>query len=172
LLSAGQYAEICERARRVESTTHLLANFEKIQFNGALKKPENQKLFAEQLVDNLYGTADEKARFEKLAAVLNQMQIAKWPVVTYFGYIRFPESRIFIKPEVTRNAAAVCGWEISYKPDLNWTTYVGVRGLFEHLRIELIKAGLAPRDMIDVQSFIWCIAPPSVQHVSKRKAGK
>jgi len=172
LLSAGQYAEICERARRVESTTNLLASFEKIQFNDALKAPENQRLFAEQLADNLYGTTDEKVRFEKLATVLTQLQIAKWPVVTYFGYIRFPESRIFIKPEVTRNAAAVCGWEISYKPELNWTTYAGVRGLFEHLRSELVKAGLAPRDMIDVQSFVWCIAPPSVQHVSKAKTAR
>lgn len=172
LLSAGQYAEICERARRVESTTNLLASFEKIQFNDALKAPENQRLFAEQLADNLYGTAEEKVRFERLATVLNQLQVAKWPVVTYFGYIRFPESRIFIKPEVTRNAAAVCGWEISYKPELNWTTYAGVRGLFEHLRSELVKAGLAPRDMIDVQSFVWCIAPPSVQNVSKTKAAR
>lgn len=172
LLNAGNYAEICERARRVESTTNLLASFEKIQFNDALKNPGNQKLFAEQLADNFYGAAEEKVRFEKLAAALDQMQVAKWPVVTYFGYMRFPESRIFIKPEVTRNAASVCAWEISYKPELNWATYVGVRGLFEHLRSELIKAGLAPRDMIDVQSFVWCIAPPSIQHVTKTKPGK
>lgn len=171
-LNAGSYADICERARRVESTTNLLASFEKIQFNDALKKPANQKLFAEQLADNLYGIAEEKVRFEKLAAVLDQMQVAKWPVVTYFGYIRFPESRIFIKPEVTRNAAAICGWEISYKPELNWTTYVGVRGLFDHLRTELVKAGLAPRDMIDVQSFVWCIAPASIQHVTRHMSGK
>lgn len=172
LLNAGNYAEICERARRVESTTNLLASFEKIQFNAALKKPANQKLFAEQLADNLYGTAEDKVRFEKLAAVLDQMQVAKWPVVTYFGYIRFPENHIFIKPEVTRNVAAVCGWEISYKPELNWTTYVGVHGLFEHLRTALVDAGLSPRDMIDVQSFVWCIAPPSVQRVSKPKPSK
>jgi hypothetical protein len=172
MLSTGDYAGICERARRVESATNLLASFEKIQFNDALKNPENQKHFAEQLADNLYGAADEKVRFEKLAAVLERMQVAKWPVVTYFGYIRFPESRIFIKPEVTRNAAAVCAWEINYKAELNWTTYAGVRSLFEHLRTELTKAGLAPRDMIDVQSFVWCIAPPSIQHVSKTKAGK
>jgi hypothetical protein len=172
MLNTGNYAGICERARRVESATNLLASFEKIQFNDALKNPENQKLFAQQLADNLYGTADEKVRFEKLAAVLDQMQVAKWPVVTYFGYIRFPVSRIFIKPEVTRNAAAVCAWEINYKAELNWTTYAGVRSLFEHLRSALTDAGLAPRDMIDVQSFVWCIAPSSIQHVSRTKAGK
>lgn len=170
LLRDGNHAEICDRARRVESATNLLASFEKIQFNAALKLPDNQKLFAEHLVDNLYGHDEEKVRFEKLASVLDQMQIAKWPVVTYFGYIRFPESRIFIKPEVTRNAASVCGWEISYKPDLNWMTYIGVRGLFEHIRSALLDAGLSPRDMIDVQSFVWCIAPPSVQHVVKAAA--
>ncbi len=167
LLKDGNHAEICERARRVESATNLLASFEKIQFNDALKKPDNQKIFAEQLADNLYGQAEEKVRFENLASVLDRLQIAKWPVVTYFGYVRFPEDRIFIKPEVTRNAASVCGWEISYKPDLNWTTYIGVRGMFEHIRTSLVAAGLSPRDMIDVQSFIWCIAPPSIQHVSK-----
>lgn len=172
LLGSGHYAEICDRARRAESATNLLASFEKIQFNNALKNPENQKLFAEQLADYLYGAVDEKVRFEKFAAILDKMQVAKWPVVTYFGYMRFPESRIFVKPEVTRGAAAVCAWEINYKAELNWTTYAGVRSLFEHLRTELTKAGLAPRDMIDVQSFVWCIDPPPIQHVSTTKAGK
>ncbi|CAG0956674.1 hypothetical protein BURK2_00505 [Burkholderiales bacterium] len=172
LFDSGHYTEICDRARRVESATNLFASFEKIQFNDALKNPENHKLFAEQLADNLYGAADEKVRFETLAVILDKMQVAKWPVVTYFGYMRFPESRIFIKPEITRNAAALCAWEINYKAELNWTTYAGVRGLFEHLRAELTKSGLAPRDMIDVQSFVWCIAPPSIQHVSTTKAGK
>ncbi len=158
LTGQQKYAEICDRARRVEASTNLLASFEKIKFNEALKRIEFQKLFADGLADILYGCDAEDRRFVRFVTMLHPMGIAKWPVATYFGYIRFPENRIFIKPEVTQQAAAVCGWEIGYQSEPNWRTYSAVLGLFNYIRDELIKAEMPPRDMIDVQSFIWCSA--------------
>lgn len=93
---------------------------------------------------------------------MSKIGAAKWPIATYFLYIRFPESQIFIKPVVTQNAANILNLEINYKPELNWLTYSQVLVLAERIRMELLKDGrsiLVPRDMIDVQSFIWIIAP-------------
>lgn len=158
LIADGKHSEVCERARRVEAKTNLLASFEKIKFNDALKHPQNQTLFATALADILYGSEDEECRFLKFAQALEQMGISKWPLATFFGYIRFPEQKIFIKPEVTQKAAALCCWEINYLTEPNWRTYNSVLGLFEFIRCELISANMPPRDMIDVQSFIWCSA--------------
>lgn len=52
--------------------------------------------------------------------------------------------------------------DINYRSELNWLTYNRVLELAELIRTKLIKDGretLAPRDLIDVQSFIWVIAP-------------
>ncbi len=42
---------------------------------------------------------------------------AKWTVATYFLFLAFPDSRIFVKPEVTKHAARVLGIDIAYEPD-------------------------------------------------------
>jgi hypothetical protein len=155
-LEASDYAGICDRARQVESATNLLASFEKIKFTAALKNPSHQKHFAMGLFNLLYGKDDEPIRFSRFAQTLGEMEIAKWPIATYFGFVRFPEHRIFIKPEVTQKAAALCCWEINYQPELNWRTYNGVLSLYQYMKEQLDRAGLNPRDMIDVQSFVWC----------------
>lgn len=63
---------------------------------------------------------------------------------------------MFVKPTVTQNAAAVSGFEINYKSQLNWVTYKQVLAFSQYLHRELSE--LKPRDLIDVQSFMWCIA--------------
>ncbi len=58
---------------------------------------------------------------------------------------------------VTQDAADVCNFELNYRPELHWLTHRSVQRFAGVLRSEI--ATLNPRDMIDVQSFIWCIAP-------------
>ena len=67
---------------------------------------------------------------------------------------------MFLKPTVTQNAAEISGFAINYRPDLNWHTYASVLAFAKYLKAELVE--LSPRDMIDVQSFMWCIAPGKV----------
>ena len=64
---------------------------------------------------------------------------------------------MFIKPSVTQKVAEMSAFEINYRPELNWLTYKSVLDFAHYLRHAL--ADLKPRDMIDVQSFIWCVAP-------------
>lgn len=70
-----------------------------------------------------------------------------------FGFLAQPGTHFFFKPTVTREAARRYGTELPYASRPSWTVYkalldfvAGVRGDIRDLR---------PRDMIDLQSFLW-----------------
>lgn len=162
MLEGKLYWEICNRAKCVVNRTNLIHHYEKIWLSNGLSDETNQRAFAEMLNDLLYGDEGMQARFERFCDMLYEIGAAKWPIATYFPFVAFPESHIFIKPEVTKHAADVLGLSIDYRPELNWGTYNRVLELAETLKGRLCKDGraeLVPRDMIDVQSFIWVTAP-------------
>lgn len=157
LIAGGRYQDICDRARHIESGTNLLTKSDKTALYGALDQPLSQKTFSLGLADLLYGTDSEEERFKRFLHTLNLLEINKWPIATLFGFIRFPQERAFIKPTVIQNAAKAFCWRINYKPEPNWRTYVAVLRLYNHIRTSLLEEGMMPRDLIDVQSFIWSI---------------
>jgi hypothetical protein len=67
----------------------------------------------------------------------------------------FPSDHMFLKPEVTQAAADACRFELMYRPQINSRTYSRLLEFSQHLKTQL--SDLEPRDMIDVQSFIWCV---------------
>lgn len=166
LLAAGQYKEIVERCKKVMNKTNLIHHYEKIWFSNGVAAEEAQKKFAEALFDMLYGNDELRIRFERFSAMLYEVNSAKWPIATYFLFVAFPEEHLFLKPEVTQNAAAVLGLEINYRPELNWLTYSRVLELAKLIKDRLAacrRDELKPSDMIDVQSFIWIVAPSYYQ---------
>ena len=56
-------------------------------------------------------------------------------------------------PNVTRIAAREYGFDFRYKSRPNWDTYSNYRDFAETIRRDAKK--LKPRDMIDLQSFMW-----------------
>ena len=157
LLSANDSEEVCRRSLRVSNATKLIFPNEKIALRDGLKLSSNGQDFSTALFDLLYGKDDLKPRFERYADVLERIGAAKWTLATYFLFVVFPEEHMFLKPIATQNAAAISGFEISYRPGLNWHTYAAVLKFSGYLKAELVE--LSPRDMIDVQSFMWCIKP-------------
>ena len=75
------------------------------------------------------------------------------------SFLAFPEEHVFLKPTVTQHAADLVKAELNYRSELNWLTYSCLLEFAGYLKTELVKMGMGPRDMIDVQSFMWCIAP-------------
>jgi uncharacterized protein DUF3553 len=157
LLSANDFVEVSRRALRVSNATNLIFPNEKMALKDGLESPSNQQAFATALFDLLYGDNDLKPKFERYADILEGIGAAKWTIATYFLFIVYPEEYVFLKPTVTQNAAAISGFEIHYRADLNWSTYASVLAFAKYLKMELME--LSPRDMIDVQSFMWCITP-------------
>lgn len=162
LLVDQKYKEICDRAKAVINKTNLVNQYEKIWLSNGLAPADAQESFARSLGMQLYGDQPLQVRFEQFASMLYKISAAKWPIATYFLFLSDPGAQVFVKPEVTKSAAEVLGIDINYKPELNWLTYSQVLRLAEAIRLKLIKEGqadLIPRDMVDVQSFIWVTAP-------------
>jgi len=159
LLKDQDYAEICKRALQVVNKTNLIFPNEKMALKDGLKDEENSKLFADRLFDLLYAGGDFKVRYEAFADCLERIDADKWTILTYFPYIAFPQDHIFLKPEVTKHATSLMRAELNYKPSLNWLTYSCLLNFATYLKDQLEAMDMAPRDMIDVQSFMWCIAP-------------
>lgn len=157
LIAERRYQDVCDRARHIESLTNLLTKGEKAAFYSALDTPVNQKTFAIGLATFLYGTDSDEERFKGFIRALDLLGINRWPYATLFGFLRFPNEKAYIKPTVIQTVAKAFCWRINYKAEPNWRGYAAVMRLYNHLRTSLVEEGLMPRDMIDVQSFIWSI---------------
>jgi hypothetical protein len=159
LLQAGKFGEIASRAVSIESRTNLLFSFEKMALRDAVKPPRGARAFAEGLYEFLYGgRGSEQRRFEQWCEVVaalprRQTRVLTWPLVTVFGFIALPQTNIFLKPNVTRVAAREYEFDFGYQSRPNWDTYAGLLAFAEAVRRD--QHDLGPRDMIDLQSFIW-----------------
>ena len=160
LLKTQKYLEIAAAAGRIESRTNLLFSFEKMAFRDAVKDPAGARLFAEGLYELLYGRGPIAAKFDRWCGVIGglprkQTRVMTHPVVTVFPFIADPANHIFLKPTTTKRAALEYGFDLKYSSKPSWSVY---RSLIEVANV--IKddmADLGPRDMIDIQSFIWAI---------------
>jgi hypothetical protein len=160
LLRAGEFREIAARAVRVEQQSRhsMIFSFEKMALRDAVRSEAGAAQFSRALYDYLHGRGHLERRFtrwvEAVAALpRRQTRVLTWPLVTVFGFIAQPDLHMFLKPTVTRAAAEACGVEFAYRSRPDWTTYANLLRFAETVRRDL--ADLRPRDMIDIQSFIW-----------------
>jgi len=154
LLKAREFGEIAQRAVRLESRTNLLFSFEKMAIRDAIKSPAGARAFAE----GLYAFVEDGGDFDRWCDVVaslprKQTRVLTWPVVTVFPFIARPNIHIFLKPNVTRLAAKKYGFDFDYRSKPNSETYGSLCAFAERIRKDL--RDLKPRDMIDLQSFIW-----------------
>ncbi len=158
LIEAGHHAEVALRAVRIESRTNLLFSFEKMALRDAVKSKAGARRFADGLHAWLHGPGDARRKFEAWVEVIaglprRQTRVLTWPLVTVFGFIAQPSWHIFLKPNVTRTAARAYDFPFSYRSQPSWDTYVSLLEFAEAVRHD--TSDLKPRDMIDLQSFIW-----------------
>jgi hypothetical protein len=158
LLGEKNFAEVARRAVTIESRTNLLFSFEKMALRDAVKPTGGARLFAEGLYEFLYGRGSDRQKFERWCEVVGslprrQTRVLTWPLVTVFGFIALPEVHFFLKPMVTRAAAREYGFDFDYRSKPNWTTYSNLLDFARAVETDL--GDLHPRDMIDIQSFLW-----------------
>jgi hypothetical protein len=157
-LKRRDYAGIARDAVAIEGRTNLLFSFEKMALRDAVKSEVGAKAFAKGLYDLLHGAGTPDARFDRWCRVLaglprRQTRVLTWPVATVFGFIAQPETHFYVKPNVTREAAKAYFYPLDYQSKPNAATYAGMLAFAETVRRDTAK--LHPRDMIDLQSFIW-----------------
>jgi hypothetical protein len=160
LLRARDFTEIASRAVRVEQQSRhsMIFSFEKMALRDAVKSEEGARAFAEGLYDFLHGAGSLERRFERWCETVaalprKQTRVLTWPLVTVFGFLAQPDTHIFLKPMVSRNAAREYGFDFHYKSRPSWETYANFLEFAATIKRDL--KDLRPRDMIDIQSFMW-----------------
>ena len=158
LLRERDFEEIALRAVRIESRTNLLFSFEKMALRDALRSKAGAREFSTGLYAFIHGTGNLEERFEEWVRVVaelprKQTRVLTWPLVTVFGFIARPKEHNFLKPNVTRCAALQYGFDFRYTSRPNFETYANYLDLSATVRRDL--KDLRPRDLIDVQSFLW-----------------
>ncbi|HZT59566.1 MAG TPA: hypothetical protein VFA21_13225 [Pyrinomonadaceae bacterium] len=160
LLRAGEFKEVAARAVRVEQRSRysMIFSFEKMALRDAVKSDEGARAFAEGLYEFLHGAGSMERKFERWVEAVaslprRQTRVLTWPLVTVFGFIAQPEQHIFLKPTVTRVAAREYGFDFRYESRPSWETYASLLEFAETIRRD--QRSLRPRDMIDIQSFMW-----------------
>ena len=157
LLVAGRYREVAERAVAIEGRTNLLFSFEKMAIRDAVRSIQGAAAFAGGLYEFLYGAS---ASFDQWCAELGrlprrQTRVVTWPVATVFPFIAMPQKHIFLKPNVTRTAARRYGFDFRYKTTASRETYESLLKFAGTIRRD--TEDLRPKDMIDIQSYIWVL---------------
>lgn len=163
LLQDKEYDEVARRALRVESRTNLLFSFEKMALRDAVRTAEGARAFSLALYQWLHGARYIEDRFTEFVEAVDalprkQTRVLTWPLATVFGFIAQPEQHIFLKPQITKAAALAYHFPFGYASRPNWATYENFLDFAEQVKTDLTD--LAPRDMIDVQSFIFVLGSP------------
>jgi hypothetical protein len=160
LLRKGEFVEAARRAVRVEQQSRhsMMFSFEKMALRDAIKSVAGARDFVEGLYAFLHGDENTELRFRHWVDVVaalprRQTRVLTWPLVTVFGFIAQPRTHIFFKPLVTRSAARAYGFDLQYASKPNWETYASLLEFAARVRRD--RGTLRPRDMIDIQSFIW-----------------
>jgi hypothetical protein len=157
-IAEGRFQDIAATAIRIEARTNLLFSFEKMALRDAVRSARGAQLFATALFELLHGSADLERRFTRLIEAIDrlprrQTRVLTWPLVTVFGFIAQPQTHFFFKPTVTREAARRYGADITYASRPSWELYAKLLRFVRAVRADI--RDLRPRDMIDMQSFLW-----------------
>ncbi len=140
--------------RRAFSKTNLVSPFELMALGNHLKRPANLAPFVRSLHALLYGDVFDPA-LERTASLLDPSGAAKWPIVTYLPFLRWPDRHVFLKPEIAQQCAFRLGFELEYHPAPNARTYRSFCGLVDTIREGIASFGT--RDNIDMQTFMYVV---------------
>ena len=153
LMAADDCVSVSAAARKV--FINLVFPNEAIAFSEFLKRDGSACAeFAHHLFALLHGDAFDEA-FDRIAVLLKPFGAAKWPILTYWPFILWPDKHMFLKPEVAQE----CAWRLG--EDFGYESYPRSEVYRRYLNfVTTLRKGIAPlkpRDNIDVQTFMYAI---------------
>ncbi|MBS0512918.1 MAG: hypothetical protein JSR42_17260 [Proteobacteria bacterium] len=158
LIESKNWIELHDCLKQVVSATNLIqGSFEKPKLLDKLIQPATAEVFFEALRSCLYGDGDFIDRFDDFCDVLDQADLAKWTYATYIPFLLEPEKYIFVKPEMLKHCIEKSNHWIVYESRPSGKKYREIIEYADWLKNKIKE--LAPRDMIDVHSFMWYMAP-------------
>ncbi|MBF0098802.1 MAG: hypothetical protein HQM04_18145 [Magnetococcales bacterium] len=158
ILETEDWSELFHRVKKLVSMTNLIqGSFEKPKLLDAIKDAKHAENFYHALYAHLHGGGTPSERLGRFAEVLEQMDLLKWTYATYFLFLNEPAVCMFVKPEGIKKSIQLACYPLVYDSTPSAVLYAEILKFSEWLKDQISK--LEPRDMIDVQSFIWYMAP-------------
>lgn len=155
---SGDIGGVIDVVSKAIGMVNLLAVQESLALRDALQDQVRAEQFLLKLAELLESDEPDETHFNAYADSIANLpalrgRVATWPVATFLPFLVQPQRHMLLKPEMTRKIADSLGFEINYRPEINWLTYSSLLRMAAIYRGKL--ASLKPRDMIDIQSFFW-----------------
>lgn len=155
---------LVKQIKRCISKVNLLFPVEHAALKDALEDREATRRWCATLAQLLESPGVNEGEFIDYAKATAKLpadrgRVATWPVTTILPFLLQPDRHMFFKPKLTTQAAEVLGFNLNYDPNPNWLTYRRLLKMAEIYRKKL--AALKPRDLIDVQSFLFITCSPA-----------
>jgi hypothetical protein len=156
-LDRRDYTRVFEASVRVAMATNLIhPRYELPRLRALALTPRQHEPFATSLGRLLLADRSAfAASFEALADTFLTLNIGTWPISSYWMFILHPEEHLAVKPMFVNRAAAALGYDIGYDATPSAKTYARILSLAGYVREKLVARGYPPKDMIDVQGFLW-----------------
>ena len=156
LLNEKDYPEIIKRlAQCVSSTNFIQGSFEKPILLDTINK--NAERYCMALYNFIHGNEPEQERIDAYINVLDELSLLKWTYFSYFLFLSDTDKYMFVKPEMLKRSLEICRYPLSYESKPSYELYNEILKFSHWLKAKI--AELSPRDMIDVHSFMWHMAP-------------
>ncbi len=171
LLQDDDIDEILTRATQAFNKTNLIFPNEKMALKDGFKAADAaaRRDFAVTLRELLHGEGPMEDRFAAFVKALEDMDAAKWTTATYLLFLHDPEHYPYMKPRVTQSAAKAFAYPLHYSSTIRWDIYAQLIEFYHYVMDYLTgNTALQPRDMIDVQGFIWCADPDTYSDESRQ----
>lgn len=132
--------------------TNLLFRIEKTKLQLLLRGPDADRFIQAAAA---FANGDVKPALLAMRGLLKPYDSGKWTVVTYLPFLWRPDVHVFLKPTMLCQFAERVGdrFASAYSAELDHQVYEALLDMAAETRQRI--ADLKPRDMIDVQSFMW-----------------
>jgi len=164
-IDAGQFDDVVTALDDIGKDNNLL--WRSVPTSGdlaVLYQPSLDKgAFCKSVFDLLYGKGVVEDRLDRYIGYLEGENLPnKWTFPTYFLFLLYPESEFFVKP-----ATIARFLRLIEEPQLPSTPSGTDYGRLKSVMIEIMKTleKYGPKDMVDIQSFVWVAAQSEQEHV-------
>lgn len=162
-MESGDPALLIDVVKQIVSRTNLIqGSFEKPKLFDAIRDERNSAPFLAALEDLMHGPGEAPDRLERFSTYMQTLGLRKWTYGTYFLFLSDPQNCMFVKPEGLKEALEATAYPLTYHSTPTAALYRQIMEFARWVEAKLLDTKderLLPKSMIDVQSFIWHMAP-------------
>jgi hypothetical protein len=144
----------CDLIAKVYAKTNMLSQFEHARVREVLKSEQGPQ-FVSGAASLAIGQVSEG--LASMSQAIKKFGPVSWPAATYLPFLWYPDTQMFLKPQVTKDFAERVGHSFTqeYSAAFSVSVYESLQNLTSETEAKI--SDLNPKDRIDIQSFIWIV---------------